>query len=320
MDFQLEKPQAVLKAQETHKGLNWFVEILVFIAVYFVCMIGQIIALIPGQMIMLFRNEDYRTAVAAGDMEQIMETTLQIGNSDSYLLLSLFSTIVNIIIVVLFCRFLQKRRLETLGFIKKDAGKEYLTGLIRGFAMFSIAALISVLTGAVKIHGFSETFHIGVFLLFLVCFMVQGMSEEVMCRGYFMVSIGRRYSMWIAVFSNAVLFAALHLLNAGISVLAFINLILFGVFASLYFIKTENIWGVSALHSIWNLAQGNFYGLYVSGIQVRCSVLESTTVEAKSMINGGAFGPEGGLAVTAVFLAGIFFLLRKKTEKISFTH
>ena len=142
--------------------------------------------------------------------------------------------------------------------------------------------------------------------------MVQGMGEEVLCRGYLMVSGGRRYPMWVAVFSNAVIFAALHLLNYGISVLAFINLSLFGVFASLYFIKRGSIWGIGAFHSIWNLVQGNFWGLSVSGGATECSVFRTTMVEGRDIINGGAFGPEGGLAVTVVLLVGICVLLRKK--------
>ena len=128
-----------------------------------------------------------------------------------------------------------------------------------------------------------------------------------------MVSVGRRYPMWVAVFTNAVIFAVLHLLNNGISVLAFINLVLFGVFASLYFIKRGNIWGIGALHSVWNLVQGNFWGLSVSGMGTECSVLSSTMIEGKDIINGGAFGPEGGLGVSVVLVAGIGILLCMKS-------
>ena len=90
------------------------------------------------------------------------------------------------------------------------------------------------------------------------------------------------------------------------------NLTLFGVFASLYFIKRGSIWGIGAFHSIWNLVQGNFWGLRVSGGATECSVFRTTMVEGRDIINGGAFGPEGGLAVTVVLLAGICVLLRKK--------
>ncbi len=312
--LQLEKPQAVVKAQEAQKGLNWFLEILIFLAVFVVSSIGQVLVMLPGELILLAQNADYRSAAAAGDIEAAAAAAAQIGSSDLYMVFSLFATIGMTIVVILFCRLIQKRKPDTLGFIKSGMGKEYLIGLVVGFVMFSSAVLICVAAGAIKIEGFSETFSIGMFILFLLGFMLQGMAEEVICRGYVMVSIARRYSMWTAVISNAVIFAALHLLNNGISVPAFINLVLFGVFASLYFVKKGNIWGVAAVHSVWNLVQGNFWGLRVSGMVTECSVLRSTMVEGRELLNGGAFGPEGGLGVSVVLIVGICVLLRKKKD------
>lgn len=312
ISLQLEKPQQVIRAQEAQKGMNWFLEILVFLAVFIVSSIGQVLCMLPGEVILLAMNADYRAAVAANDLEAATLAATQIGNSDLYMIFSLFATLGMTLITMLFCKLIQKRKMNTLGFTKEGAGREYLIGLGVGFVMFSSAVLICVLTGAIKIEGFSETFGVGMFLLFLLGYMLQGMSEEVLCRGYVMVSIGRRYSMWVAVISNAVIFAALHLLNSGISVLAFINLVLFGVFASLYFLKRGNIWGIAALHSVWNLVQGNFWGLRVSGIVTECSVLRSTMVDGKELLGGGAFGPEGGLGVSVVLLIGICVLLRNK--------
>ncbi len=312
--LQLEKPQAVVKAQEAQKGLNWFLEILIFLAVFVVSSIGQVLVMLPGELILLAQNADYRSAAAAGDVEAAAAAAAQIGSSDLYMVFSLFATIGMTVVVILFCRLIQKRKPDTLGFIKSGMGKEYLTGLVVGFVMFSSAVLICVAAGAIKIEGFSETFSILMFFLFLLGFMLQGMAEEVICRGYVMVSIARRYSMWTAVISNAVIFAALHLLNNGISVPAFINLVLFGIFASLYFVKKGNIWGVAAVHSVWNLVQGNFWGLRVSGMVTECSVLRSTMVEGRELLNGGAFGPEGGLGVSVVLLVGICVLLRKKKD------
>lgn len=33
--------------------------------------------------------------------------------------------------------------------------------------------------------------------------MIRGHGEEVLCRGYFMVSMGRRYPMWAAVLGRS---------------------------------------------------------------------------------------------------------------------
>ncbi len=114
---------------------------------------------------------------------------------------------------------------------------------------------------------------------------------------------------------NAAAFAALHLLNPGISLLAVVNLTLFGIFASVCFIKTENIWLVGALHSVWNLVQGNVYGIKVSGMETSCTVFSSAMTEGMELLNGGDFGLEGGLAVTIVFMAGTAFFLFYKNKK-----
>ncbi|MDE6844234.1 MAG: CPBP family intramembrane metalloprotease [Lachnospiraceae bacterium] len=311
MELQIQKPEVVLNAQERQKGMNWFLEILVFVAVFLVGSIAQVLCMIPAELLILSQSTAYRMAAEAGDIEAATAAAAAIGSSDIYMVVSLVATIGMTAVTIAFCRFIQKRKLESVGFAKPRAGKDYLVGLGMGFALFSAAVLICVLTGALKINGVSSTFSIGMFVLYAIGFMLQGMSEEVICRGYLMVSIGRRYSMWVAILSNALIFAALHLLNNGISVLAFINLVLYGVFASLYFIERGSIWGVAAFHSVWNLVQGNFWGLRVSGMVTECSIFQSSLVDNRDVINGGAFGPEGGLAVTIVLVVGIGVLLKR---------
>lgn len=307
-----ERPTVIQESMAAQKGLHPVLEILVFIAVFLVSTIAESILLMPALVIGMFFNQPYLDALSAGDVEAEVTLYNEMMTSAPYTIASLFATIAMIGVVFLFCRFLQKRKLRTLGFIKKDMCREYLTGLAFGFLVFSVAVLICVLTGSLEFHGFSAEFSIGFFLLFVLGYMIQGMSEEVLCRGYFMVSFSRRAPVVAAIMANALFFAALHLMNPGITVLAFVNLALFGIFASIYFLKRGNIWGVAAFHSIWNLVQGNVYGIEVSGMASNCSILESTAVEGRELINGGAFGLEGGLAVTIVLLAGIIFLCTRK--------
>ena len=130
-----------------------------------------------------------------------------------------------------------------------------------------------------------------------------------------MISMARRYPIVVGILANSLIFGALHLANSGISVLAFVNLVLFGVFASLYFLRRGNIWGVAAFHTMWNLVQGNFYGIKVSGMEMQCSILQSAMTDGKELINGGEFGLEGGLAVTVVYTIGIVVLLLMKDKE-----
>lgn len=314
MKFRLETPQAVIDAKNAQKGLNWVLELLIFVAVHIVITIGQLLVMFPAQTLLLFTNKSFMKAYKTGDMELADIAIEEVINSNAYTIIMLFCTIIMILITMLFCKLIQKRKMSTLGFVKKGMFKEYGIGLIVGFGIFSAAVLLCVITGSLKLEGLSSTFSIGAFILFGLGYMVQGMAEEVFCRSYMMVSIARRYPIWLAVLLNSLFFAALHLGNAGISVLAFINLTLFGVFASVYFVKRGSIWGIGAIHSIWNFVQGNFYGIKVSGMETSCTVLESVSVEGRGLINGGGFGLEGGLAVTLVLVVGTIILLLRPAK------
>lgn len=315
-----EKPQIVKEAASSQKGLNWALEMLIFVAVFFVCQIAMGFVVTPVEIAMLFSNADYVNAIASNDVgaivEASMEASMKLASSDLYMIIMLLAEIMMILVVCLFCKLLQKRKLVTLGFGKKGAVKEYLIGMLAGFGFFSLAVLLGVLSGGLKIEGISPSFSIGMFLLYLLGFMIQGMAEEVLCRGYFMVSYARKYPVYAAVLMNALLFAALHLPNSGLSVLAFVNLALFGIFASVYFIRRGNIWGIGAFHSIWNLVQGNFYGIKVSGNDFGDSFLNTTVCEGKDLFSGGAFGLEGSIWVTVILCAGtvLLYLWKKKPD------
>ena len=313
VNFKLETPHYVAEAREAKKGWNWFVELLVFVVMFFVVTIGEVLVMVPIELVVMFADEEYMNAVATQDINLAMEAAMRITSSDAMMIGMLFANIAMILLTMLFCKVIQKRKMRTLGFVKKDMFKEYGIGLGVGFVIFTIAVLLCVITGSLKL-GASVNFALGTWILFGLGYMIQGMAEEVLCRSYFMVSLARRYPMWVAVILNALFFAALHLGNSGISFLAFVNLTLFGVFASVYFIKRGNIWGIGAIHSIWNFVQGNFYGIKVSGMESSCSVFASAMTEGRDLIHGGAFGLEGGLAVTLVLVAGTLFLLTKPAK------
>ena len=118
----------------------------------------------------------------------------------------------------------------------------------------------------------------------------------------------------MAIIVSSVAFGALHLGNAGIAPLAFVNLVLFGIFAGVYFVKRGNIWGIAAIHSMWNFAQGNIFGILVSGNDFGTTIFTSDINENMAIINGGDFGLEGGILTTIVLLAGTVFMMKTKQQ------
>lgn len=221
-----------------------------------------------------------------------------------YTPISLMSEALWTLSVLLVAYIWQKRTPRTHGFVKKNAVRDYAIGLVAGFAMFSAAVGICVATGALSLKAASNV-NYSLIGIFAIGWFFQGMAEEVMCRGFFLVSLARKNNLVVAVLGNSLAFAALHLANPGIGALPLVNLTLFGICASVFFIKTGNIWLVSAMHSIWNAVQGNFYGILVSGGFTGPTIFNSTIDTGKTLINGGDFGLEGGLAVSIVLVITI---------------
>ena len=152
-------------------------------------------------------------------------------------------------------------------------------------------------------------------ILYFPGFLVQGFSEEVLCRSYLMVTLARKWPLPVAIFMNTAIFMLMHMSNPGLNLLAMVNIMLFGTFASLYTLRRGSIWGIAAIHGIWNFAQGNIFGISVSGISGSPSILQTTLSENGSFIHGGAFGMEGGFAVTIVLTLGCIALIMGSTKK-----
>lgn len=239
----------------------------------------------------------------------------EISNWAYYTPLGLTTQLLLTLATILCVRIWQKRKADTLGFVKKNMFRDYLIGLGAGFVMFSAAVGLCVMTGALSLSA-APSVHWKLFAVYCIGWFFQGMAEEVLCRGYMLTSVARKNHIVVAVIANSAAFAALHLANNGIGALPLVNLTLFGICASVFFIKTGNIWLVSAMHSIWNMVQGNLYGISVSGSYDGPTILNSTMNTSKTLINGGDFGLEGGLAVTIVLVITIVIgLLIPSSEK-----
>jgi membrane protease YdiL (CAAX protease family) len=204
----------------------------------------------------------------------------------------------------------ERRHLWTIGMERKGWLLKYLRGALLGIFMIAAAVGLSVAFGYVTLEG--SGIEIGVAIsgsmLLLVGWIVQGAAEEALFRGFLLPILGTRYGPVVGVLASSVLFALLHLFNTNLSLLAVLNLTLFGMFTAFYAFKEGGLWGVFAIHSLWNWAQGNLFGMQVSGIPVQLDAIFKLKETGPDWFTGGAFGPEGGIAVTLVLLAGIIAL------------
>lgn len=249
-------------------------------------------------------------------------TLLFMHRSTDNTILMLYLTLYVTLWIGMFCILVEKRTFRSMGFTKKHAVSHYLIGAVLGAAMLGGSVLIAKLCGALEYKGIEQNIAWKTLALYLGGWIFQGLSEEVVCRSYLLCDIGTYHKPWTAVTVSALAFMALHFGNPNTSIVAFLNLFLFGVFAALLFLRTDSIWMVAALHSLWNCAQGNIFGVEVSGMEIEASIMRFAAVEGKDLISGGEFGMEGGLGVSAVMLLGIAVLLfdyRKNVETVEIT-
>ena len=80
----------------------------------------------------------------------------------------------------------------------------------------------------------------------------------------------------------------------------YLNIFLIGLFLSLITLTSGTLYPAIGFHIFWNFFQGPIFGFSVSGGLEKG--LLTTYMKGNSLLNGGAFGPEGGLIVTAVIV------------------
>ena len=282
-------------------------QILIFILVFLIANIATgLIFGIPVGIVMLQKLD-----LNSIDMQSAIASISVILNNmpDWFGAVSLFATVITTLFAILYCRHIEQRSLASMGFKKKGMLKNYGLGYLIGIAMISTTVGLSVLFGGAIFTGLNAGVSAVYIILFFLGFLVQGMSEEVLVRGYFMVSCANKVHVAVAVIISSAVFASLHLLNPGITVIAFINLMLFGIFAAVYILRTDDIWGACAIHASWNFFQGNVFGISVSGGSMGDSIYGTVFLTGRDLISGGSFGIEGGICTTLVMTVGILLVL-----------
>lgn len=211
----------------------------------------------------------------------------------------------------LWLRFKERRPFVSLGLEARSAtGQSALRVAVRGYliglGLLAICVLVPVIAGQAQLTWNAPGLaSVGMICAILIGFLVQGSVEEIITRGYLTQVVARRWGLVAAIIIQAVFFAAIHGGNPGIGVLPFINLLLFAVFASFMSFSDGSLWGVCAMHGAWNWAQGNLFGVAVSGVALPDSLFGYTVNQGSAdLLTGGAFGIEGSLVTTVVYLIG----------------
>jgi membrane protease YdiL (CAAX protease family) len=230
------------------------------------------------------------------------------------------------VIALLWAGLFERRGPVTLGF-NADGPKRFVRGYLIGMAF--LLAVVGTIWAAggyvVEGPGAFGTAAVGAALLpigvLMLGFIIQGSTEEILFRGWLMQLIASRHGLWIAVIGNSVLFALAHATNIEPSKELYVglaNIVLFGLFISLYAAREGSLWGVCGWHAAWNWLLGLGFGLEVSGqvVDTVPLIADLTGKEGAAWwLTGAAFGPEASLVTTAVLLVGTLVLIVRGRTK-----
>lgn len=193
-------------------------------------------------------------------------------------------------------------------------------GLALGFFLNGFCALIAFLHGDFSLE-FNKFEFIPALGLFIAVF-IQSSAEEVLCRGFLYQRLLKSITNpWFAIIVNSLFFAGLHLLNDGITFLAFYDLFITGVLFSMLVYYFDSLWMAMGAHASWNFTQSILLGLPNSGSSFPYSIFKINSVESiNSFAYDKGFGLEGtilsSLLITLVCIILYVWKNKKKCQDL----
>jgi CAAX protease family protein len=164
-------------------------------------------------------------------------------------------------------------------------------------------------------------------LIWLLGFLMVGLLEEYLTRGYLLFTLTRGLAgiyfwlfktphskalgFWTTAIIISILFGLGHRKNPGESPIGLLSAGLASLVFCLSLWRTGSLWWAIGFHTSWDWAQSFLYGVADSGLMVQHHLLATHPV-GKPLVSGGTTGPEGSvfvLPILAVVCLIIIFTL-----------
>lgn len=207
----------------------------------------------------------------------------------------------------------ESRSLAALGLVRARFFTDTGLGLLIGVALIgsvigllAIAGSLSWTVDAAAVSGWPAWLLRMCLILGLAAFL-----EEILFRGYAFQVLGETAGPATAIGVTSLVFGAAHLPNPGVGTVALLNTALAGILLGIAYWRTFSIWLVTGIHFAWNGVMSLVADLPVSGLDFGSAGIRAS-VSGPTIWTGGAYGPEGGLALTLVTLMGIVWTTRSR--------
>ena len=307
MKYTIKNPKMMGDIHTARYNPNIIISILIAIVIYIAYIFITLIAGMIYGAINIAQNPE----ITQGSYNEIVEKMTDVSSSQDVFLLSLFLMVFVILFVIIEVCFIEKRPLPTIGLSRKRFIVKYLMGFGVGALLIAVHMAPSFITewNNIAYNGFSP-----LVLIFLLAFIIQTASEEIMFRGYLLSSFGHKIGTSWAVILSSLLFALFHLINGDATILGITSLFFIGLFLGFYMIRTNNLWGAFGIHAAWNFLAGCSSGIDIGPIAIDYSIISFS--EATNNQDFGIVGDPTLLISIAIFMIGIAFVLFAGKNKI----
>jgi membrane protease YdiL (CAAX protease family) len=227
-------------------------------------------------------------------------------------------------------RFLERMKLSALGFALRGGWfGDVLKGCAIGGVMIASVVALQV-AGAGSRLSFNPILRLergGInwagartvaaeMVATLVLLILAAAFEELIFRGYAFQTLLRGAPSVVPILLFSIYFGWAHWDNPNRTLFSTVNTALAGVWLSIAYLRTRNLWFPTALHFTWNWTMGVFFGIPISGLQIARPLLV-TSGDGPVWLTGGSYGSEGGAAATVVLIAAIAVIWRARWLRVS---
>ena len=215
-----------------------------------------------------------------------------------------FNVIAAVVATLIMAR-IERVSFSTYGLPLGDAFRgKFWGGVVLGFVALSVLLL------CIKaFHGFdlgnapdSPTTEARYGTLYALGFLLVGFFEELLIRSYLLYTLARSKGFWFGAVISSIIFALLHLQNAGEEKVGIFAVFCAGMLFCFFIRRTGNLWFAVGFHASWDWAQTYFYGVPDSGMTASGNLFHSHFSGPK-WLTGGSVGPEGSYLVFAILAA-----------------
>lgn len=209
-------------------------------------------------------------------------------------------------------RILKKYSWSELGW-NRPAVTPWLKGIALGAGMAAVAIGLAVVAGGARVQ-FTGDFGLWprIALPLIIGLILAALGEEFGFRGFPLRRLSDAFGVVPAMLLLAILFGLLHAKNPNATVFSSVNVALAAIWLSFAFFSAGGMQLAWGAHFGWNAGLAILFDAPVSGYPFHVPVVEYTP-GTHAWVDGGAFGPEGGMVSTIALLAGTVWLLTRRS-------